>query len=201
MERERYFPAFLIVGCALLVSSAGCGDVEVFGLNPGTIDPHSIDPDHICFDGSEVELVRYSSDCETTNNSLAGIIRDGLVFSAGETQTLASPCEGGPAPSIDVLFDMASHSILLDFSNVAQADRFREADFDGYGFNITLHESNGLLLSVTIDQELSTLPLHDSDVRWDRAHVDVNLAGVQYDQESLLALNLVFARIPPVESP
>mgnify|MGYP001819789025 FL=1 len=200
MESKRYFASSIIVGCALLVSNAGCGDVEVFDLDPGTIDPHSIDPDHICFDGSEVELVRHSSACETISKSLAGIIHDGLVFSAEEMQTLVLPCEDGPGPSIDVLFDMVNHSILLDFSNVEQADRFREADFDGYRFDITLHESNGLLLSLTIDRELTTLPLDDSDVSFGRGHVEVNLAGVPYDQESLLALNLLFARIPPVES-
>jgi len=177
MQKKRSFLVSMSVGCALLVGNAGCGDVETFDLKPGSIDPHSVDPDHACFDGSEIELIRYSSACGTMSESLSSVVRDGLVFSAEEVQGLASPCEDGPTPGIDVLFDMASHSMLLDFSQVPQGDRFPEAAFDGYMFNVAIEERNGLLLALTIDRALSTLQLEESDIEWDRSHIEVLKQG------------------------
>jgi hypothetical protein len=180
---KKNFAVSISVGCALAVGNAAA---------------YSVDSEHDCFDGSEIELVRYSSACERASESLASVVRHGIVFSAEELRTLESPCAEGPAPGIDVLFDMESHSILLDFSRVTQGGRFPETGFDGYIFDVLLEESNGLLLVLAIDRELSTLKLDDRHVEWDHSHIEVNLEGAQYDQQSLLKLDLVFARVPPL---
>lgn len=183
---------------ALGVSSVLALLVGCFQLEPGHIDPSSIPLDHTCFDGSAIELVRYSSACARTSKSLAAEVRDGMVFSAHDVRTLESPCADGPNPAIEVSFDITSHSLLLDFSQVTQSDRFPEADFEGYIFEVVLEEANGLLVAVTIDEEISNFNLDDRDIEWDSSHIEVNFEGTHYDRHSLLKLDLLFARVSPV---
>lgn len=195
-------PAPLESRAALFVASlvsalSGCGDAHAFRLNPGSMGPESGGTEHACFDGSEVKLVRYASACSETSKSLDSTVRDGLVFPAEDVETLESPCADGPNPAIDVLFELVSHSVILDFSQVAQSGRFPEADFDGYVLEVLLEESNGTLMSVAIDRELTNVAIDRGDVDWDRSRIDLNFAGVRYDETSLLKLDLTFARVSP----
>ncbi len=191
------------LGSALLIGVvlgllAGCGDSDVFKINAGHIGPDPIPPDHACFSGSTIKLVRYSSACAQTSKPLISEVREGMIFSAEDVRTLASPCAHGPTPGIEIYFDEESHSILLDFSQATHADRFPEADFEGYVFEVALEEANGILLLVTVDRELGSLGLSDDHVEWDRSHIDVNFEGVSYDEQSLLKLDLQFARASPI---
>lgn len=187
----------LLVGTVLGLLT-GCGDAHVFKTDTGHVDPSSISSGHACFDGSTIKLVRYSSACARTSESLVAQVHEGKVFSADEVRTLSSPCADGPAPGIEVLFDMDSHSLFLDFSQVTHGDRFPKADFEGYMFDVVLEEANGLLLAVTVDQEVSSLDVDGGDLEWDRSHIEVNLEGVAYDHEGLLKLDLLFARVSPL---
>ena len=203
MKTKTKFVASTKLGHVVLVVTvlgllAGCGDAHVFKTDPGHVDPSSISPDHACFDGSTIKLVRYSSACARTSESLVAQIHEGKVFSADEVRTLSSPCADGPAPGIEVLFDMDRHSVLLDFSQVTHGDRFPKADFEGYMFDIVLEEANGLLLAVTVDQEVSSLDVDGGDLEWDRSHIEVNFEGVAYDHQGLLKLDLLFARASPL---
>ena len=182
---------------ALLVLFAGCGDAHTFTLDPGSVDPHAVGSDHACFEGSEVTLVRYASACDGTSKSLESVVYDGLVFPAEDVAELGSPCTAGPNPAIDVMFEMARHSVVLDFSQVRQSGRFPQAVFDGYVLEVILEESNGTLMSVQIDRARTTLGVDANDVVWDRSHIDLNFEGVQYDKRSVLALDLTFARVEP----
>ena len=198
VDMENNLGVFSSVGSALLGGSAllllaGCGDVHTFSLDPGDIDSESVAVDHACFDGSTIKLVRYSSECDSMSKSLDSVVHDGVVFSAEEVRTLESPCADGPAPAVDVHFALDSHSVLFDFSQVAQSGQFPGSDFEGYMLDVALEEGNGLLLAVTVDQELSTLGLNRSRLEWDRSHIAVNFQGVRYDQESLVKLDLIFA--------
>ena len=187
----------LLVGTVLGLLT-GCGDAHVFKTDTGHVDPSSISSGHACFDGSTIKLVRYSSACARTSESLVAQVHEGKVFSADEVRTLSSPCADGPAPGIEVLFDMDSHSLFLDFSQVTHGDRFPKADFEGYMFDIALEEANGLLLAVTVDQEVSSLDVDGGDLEWDRSHIEVNFEGVAYDHQGLLKLDLQFARVSPL---
>ncbi len=191
-----------VLGVMSLTSSAflfvtGCGDVNTYELDPSHIDASHIGDDHACFDGSEVELFRYSAACAGTSNSLVSIIRDGIVFSSEEVRQLGSPCAEGPAPAVDISFNMASHSIVLDFSPVVQADRFPETGFDGYVFDIGLQETNGTLVAMAVDRDRSTILLDDRDLEFDHSRIELNLEGVRYDHDSLLKIDLVIARMSP----
>lgn len=202
--KAKSFIVFCEGHAALLVGSAlsllvGCGDVNTFSLDPGHIDRDSVGLDHACFDGSAVELVRYSSACGRMSKSLASVVHAGVVFPAEQVETLEAPCADGPAPAIEVYFDMEDHSIFFNF--LAEGDRFPRGGFDGYMLDIELDESNGVLLAAMIDDELSTLDRDDGHIEWDRSHITVNFEGARYDQESLLKLDLIFARTSPLPAP
>ena len=189
--------------CSLLYVSAaialatGCG--QTFTTDPGDIDRSEVPEGHACLMGSTIELARYSSSCERTGLPLTSQVRDGVVFAAEQVRTLASPCDDGPAPGFDLVFDEQSHSVFLDFSKVGEAGRFPEAAFEGYMLDVILQEENGTLLSVSIDREASTLRVDGEDIVWDRDHIELNLEGVRYDEQSLLRLELLFARVPPID--
>lgn len=199
----RYFVARNRAGVALLVASAlasfaGCGDAYTYDLDPGHIDPDSVGLEHACFDGSEIELVRYSSICDDSTRSLTSVIHDGIVFASEEVGKLGSPCGVGPAPAVEMIFDMTSHSVLLDFSAVADGDRFPQTEFDGYMFDIALDPSNGTLVAITVDRDLSTVALDESDIDFDRSSIKINFAGTRYHRGSLLKLDLTIARVAPL---
>jgi hypothetical protein len=190
-------------GSALLVGGvlgllAGCGDADVFKINAGAIDTDSSTTEHVCFNGSAIKLVRYSSACARTSKSLVSEVHEGMVFSADDVGTLSSPCAYGPTPAIEVYFDSDSHSIYFDFSQVTHGDRFPDADFEGYMFEIVLEEANGFLVAVTVDQEGSNLDIDRSHIESGKAHIDVNFEGVAYDHQGLLKLDLLFARVSPL---
>jgi hypothetical protein len=175
-----------------------CGDANAYKTDPGHIDPGSIPTDHACLIGSTIALVRHSSACAKTSSPLTSEVRDGTVFSSDQIGALESPCAVGPTPRFEVIFDEDSHSMFLDFSQVAAGDRFPDIDFEGYVLEVTLEETNGLLVGVAVDRETSTLGLDTDDLQWDPAHIELNFRGVAYDDQSLLKLDLLFARVPPV---
>ena len=188
--------------CALRVGVAfgmlaGCGDVHGFKTHAGSIEPNHGPIGHACFDGSPVKLVRYSSDCGPTTKSLESDVHEGMVFSAEEVASLGSPCENGPAPALEVLFDMDSHSMVVDFSQVSEGDRFRAAVFDGYIFDVVLEESNGILVNVTVDREASSLDFNDSDLDFCDAYISMNFQGMAYDEGGLIKIDLDFAHATP----
>ena len=197
LAMSRWLGAALLIG-GVLGLSAACGDADVFRINAGGIDPDSIPTDHTCFGGSAIKLVRHSSACSQTSRSLVSEVYEGMLFSAEDVRTLGSPCADGPAPGIEIYFDEDSHSIVLDFSKVTHADRFPKSDFEGYMLEVALEEANGTLLVVTVDRELSSISLDDEHVDSDRSHIDLNFEGVSYDQQSLLKLDLLFARASPL---
>jgi hypothetical protein len=127
-------------------------------------------------------------------------VHEGVVFSAEQVASLGSPCANGPAPAFEVLFDTDTHSILVDFSQVSQGDRFRAADFNGYMFDIVLEEANGILLVVAVDQETGSLDFDTDDVEFDPAYIGMNFQGVAYDEGGLVKLDLQFAYASPLRN-
>ncbi len=182
----------------LLALISGCGDAQVYKTNPGDIDPSSFPTDHACFVGSTIELTRHSSDCATPSTTIASNVQDGVVFSGDQTRSLESPCNEGPSPGFELIFHEDTHSIFFDFSQVRERGRFPESDFEGYVLRVEIVEDNGYLLGVAVDDDLSTLAVEANDLEWDRDFIEVNLAGVAYDERGMLRLELVFARVSPV---
>jgi hypothetical protein len=195
------------LGSALLVGSAfgllvGCGDAYAFKVSTDAIDPSAVRTGHACFDGSTVKLVRYSSECGRMSKSLVSTVREGIVFPADELRSLDSPCAEGPSPAIEVGFDARSHSILFDFRQVTQSDRFPDADFEGYMFDVALQQANGTLMAAMVDSEATTLDFDRNDIEVvDGSHLELNFEGVAYDARGLVKVDLIFARVaPPIDA-
>jgi hypothetical protein len=182
---------------ALLALLCGCGESIVFSLDPGHIDESSLAP-HACFVGAEIELVRYSTQCERASaKPLTAAVGDGLEFAAEAVKTLEVPCAGGPSPAVEIQIE--EHQLVFDFSNVTSAGRFPRADFEGYVIDFALEENHALLIAATVDAERSTLPIRSADIFHEPDHIEVNFQDLAYDQAGFLAIDLLFASVSPTE--
>jgi hypothetical protein len=184
--------AALIVGSALGLL-AGCG----FSLDPGHLDPSSID-DPGCLEGAQIELVRYSTRCEQRSaKSVRAEVGDGMEFSPEQVRSLESPCAEGPNPGIEIHLDHGLGSLIFDFSNVTQADRFPNADFEGYMIDIVLRDHNALLVGARVDTEQTNVEVENIDISFDPTRIDVNFEGVSYDDRGFVKIDLYFAGAGP----
>ena len=165
---------------------AGC----TYTLDPGHIDPDSLEP-HLCFDGAEAALVRYSTRCERASaQALVSEVGDGMEFEASAVKALESPCEETPSPAVAV--EIQHSALVFDFSKVEREGEFPNADFEGYVIDLALHDHNARLLAVTVNSE-STLPLVRDDIYHEPDHIEVNFAGLEYDADGLVKIDLWFA--------
>jgi len=184
--------AALILGSALGLL-AGCG----FSLDPGHIDPSSID-DPGCLEGAQLELVRHSTRCEQKNSkSVRAEVGDAMEFSAEQVRSLESPCTEGPNPGIEIHLDHGIGSLIFDFSNVAQADRFPNADFEGYTIDIVLRDHNALLVGARVDAEETNVEVENIDISFDPTRIEVNFEGVSYDDRGFVKIDLHFSSAGP----
>ena len=185
--------ASLILGSTLGLL-AGCG----FSLDSGDFDPSSIvEPG--CLEGAQLELVRYSTRCERESpKALRAEVGEGMEFSAEQLRSLESPCAGGPNPGVEIQLDHEIGSLIFDFSNVAQSGRFPNADFEGYMIDIVLGDHNGLLVGARVDTEETNVDVENIDISFDPTRIDVNFAGVSYDDQGFVKIDLHFAAASPV---
>jgi hypothetical protein len=175
---------------ALLVSTSGCG----FSLDPGHIDRDAVEP-HLCFEGAEAKLLRYSTDCERPSaTALNAEVGDGMEFEASAVETLESPCTEAPSPAVAI--EIQDNALVFDFSKVERAGRFPDAHFDGYVIDIGLRPGNALLLEASVSPE-STIPLARDDIYHEPDHIEVNFAGLSYDENGLVKIDLWFANVDP----
>lgn len=188
----------VLLASSSLVLVVGCGDASTFKTDPGDIDPASIPEDHACLVGATVALSRYSSSCERRTTSVSSEVEPGVVFTSEQFRTLAPPCDEGPTPGLQIVFDEPSSTIFLDFSTVTSEDRFPDSRFEGYMFDMTLSEENGTLVFAAIDRDRTNVAVAEDDLAWAVDYLAVNLEGVSYDADSQLAIELTFARVPPV---
>ena len=149
------------------------------------------------FDGAEVELARYSSECARTSaKSLSAKVGEGTEFAGDAVGTLGSPCEEGPNPAVEVRLERSR--LVFDFSQVTDEGRFPETEFDGFVMNVDLHERNALLIAATLDKGLTTVALDQDDVYFERDYIEVNFEGVSYDREAMVEIELWFANLDPL---
>jgi len=177
---------------ALLLITA-CGDATYKVTTSGWGEPEEVRlfPD---LEGSIVELARLSSRCnQDPSHSLVALVGSHMEF-PGETVTqLKSPCAGGHEVRVDI--DLEGRSILYDFSNVVAAQRFPNADFEGFVVTDMYH-SVAAFRGVSIDRTVSTMVVPDEAISV-RAHsLSVNLAGVAFDPTSFLKIDLVLENVP-----
>ena len=193
-QSSAFRPTLVALG-ALVALLCGCGDSVMYSLDPGHLDERSVVP-NACFEGAEIELVRYSSQCERASTSaLTASVGEGLEFAAAAVKTLEAPCAEGPSPAVAI--EIEHHRLIFDFSEVASPGRFPAAEFEGFVIDLALHEQSALLVAAIVDSERSTLPVHSADIYHEPDHIEVNFQDLAYDREGLVEIDLLFASVSP----
>lgn len=140
-------------------------------------------------EGSIVELARLSSRCtEERLDSLVVLVGSHMEFPAETVTTLKSPCAGAPEVGIEI--DVEGRSILYDFSSVVVAGRFPDADFEGFTLSDIFH-AVAAFRGARIDRDASTMDLPDEAISFEAHSLLVNLAGMEFDAESFLKIDLL----------
>jgi hypothetical protein len=166
----------------ILLCCLGCGDgLAAYEGAPGNLQPGS--------EGRAVHLVRRSTRCgSVTSPPLSATVGPGAEIEAERTEGMRSPCPGSPSPAVDI--DIEAHSVLFDFSSVDAPGVFPNARFEGYRIHFARACPDMALASASVDAEHSSLRLGAHDVETHYDHLDVNLAGVAYDETSFIKIDL-----------
>ena len=100
----------------------------------------------------------------------------------------AVACPKGESPNVEV--HVESRSIIFDFSNVEGPDTFADTDFDGFVIEV-VNGRNGRILYAAANQQRSNLDVAPDAIAYDSDYVHVNLAGLAYDSEGFLEIELL----------
>lgn len=182
-------PRWTPIVTLLLVSA--CGDPNPADFAPPVVAPSSATPP---IDGTAVYLARVSARCHGLPAArLAGVMGTGVEFSAEQVRTLLSPCVDSPHPGIDV--DIENGGVVFDFSNVDTSGHFPHALFEGYVLHFSRECGDPIFTSAAPDVEASSANMASVhiDTHFDRLEVD--FAGVDYDQETFLKVDLSWEAI------
>lgn len=170
---------------------SACGDPNPTDLAPPVVTPSSAT---IPIDGTVVFLGRGSARCQGLPAArLAGALGMGVEFSADQVRTLLSPCVDSPHPGIDV--DIENRSVVFDFSNVDAPGHFPHALFEGYVLHFSRACGDPIFTSAAPDPRASSANMASVhvDTHFDRLEVD--FAGLDYDQETFLKVDLSWEAI------
>lgn len=160
------------------------------------------DPGHIqrdvsavaSMEGERVELIRHSTVCDSTESQ--GPIAEvgpGLEFPAEVVRTLNANCSQVPNPGVEVHVD--GRAVVFDFSNVAKPGQFPDGEFEGYILDVVRAADTPVLISASVDSQMSTLHIYEGDLSFDGDRVAVNLAGLTFDSNSVLRVELYLVSI------
>lgn len=100
----------------------------------------------------------------------------------------AAPCPKGMGPDVEIIID--EHSLILDFSNVAEPSTFDGTDFEGYILEVASNAGSPILFA-KVDTEATTLDIEDADLAYDEGHLEVNFAGVTYGPGDFVKIDLL----------
>lgn len=186
-RKGRWWKRLVPIGSFLFVIA--CGDAHTFRVSTSEWGPDARGPLGD-LQGSLIELARISSRCNPAgSDSLMALVGSHIEFPGEEVTGLKSPC--GEGPEVRVGVDLGRHTILYDFSNVTEAGRFPDADFEGFVITDMYHSVRGIR-SVTIDRGMSSMDVPDDAVSFDAHSVSINLAGMGFDPASFVKLDLTF---------
>lgn len=99
----------------------------------------------------------------------------------------AVACPSDESPAIETFVD--SKSIIVDFSNVEEPGAFADVDFEGIVIEVAPGANKPIFLAKLGDE--TNLNIGPDAIRYDRDFVEVNLAGVPFDSESFLQIDLL----------
>ncbi|MEM7138749.1 MAG: hypothetical protein AAF500_19385 [Myxococcota bacterium] len=174
------------LGVALVV---GCG-------NPGEdLSPEADEVDELAhldaaeLTGMTVALFRQSDRCVPLSRvGIDAAVGDDIEFVSEEVGALDAPCDGSPSPAVDVF--LVDGSVIFDFQNVKASGAFPSGGFDGFELVIRRACGDPVVAAATVDAAPSNMEMPLGRVE---AHLDLvrfNLAGMAYDQDSFLKVDL-----------
>jgi len=156
-------PAPFLAVLVSLAALSGCGDDGLrSGINHGEVGSIGAD-----LDSDKVAVAHHSTRCGANT---------------------AAPCPKGMDPAVEIHID--AHSVMFDFSNVAGPGSFEGADFEGYILEVASNAGSPILFA-TIDTDATTIDVDDTDLAYDQVHLEMNFAGVSYDRDSFVKVDLL----------
>ena len=104
----------------------------------------------------------------------------------------AAPCPKGMDPAVEI--HVEGRSLILDFSNIAEPGSFADVEFEGYVLEMA-PGADSPILAARVDTDATTLDVEDLHVSYDEGHVEVNFAGVSYDSDGFVKIDLLVGPI------
>ena len=100
----------------------------------------------------------------------------------------AMACPKGMAPGVEVYVEPTS--VIIDFSNVTEPGTFADVDFEGFVVQIAADANTPIMLA-SIDTLVTSFDFDADAVTHDSGHLEVNFAGVSYDSDSFVKIDLL----------
>jgi hypothetical protein len=97
-------------------------------------------------------------------------------------------CPKGTAPEVEIHIE--DRSVVLDFSNVAEPGAFADVDFEGFLLEISA-DANTSIHEAEVDRDVTNLDIASEAVTGEDVYLEVNLAGLAYDSDSLIKIDLL----------
>ena len=171
----------------VLVSALGLLAGCLYAGQPGRIQ---IDEGALAsMEGVRVELIRHSTGCGSgESEGLFVEVGPGCEYPADAVRALKSNCSVAPHPGVEVHVD--GSTVMFDFSNVAEPGRFPDGEFEGYILDIVRTADAPFLIGALVDGEMSTPDVVQGDLSADLDRLAVNLAGLTFDSNSFLKVDL-----------
>lgn len=165
---------------------AGC----LYMGDPGYIhaDPSAV----VGMEGERLELIRHSTGCGSgESEGLVVEVGPWVEYSADAVSALKANCERAPHPGVEVHVD--GNAVVFDFSNVAAPGRFPAGEFEGYILDMVATADAPVLIAALVDWKMTTMDLLQDDLTYDQNRLAVNLAGLSFDSNSFIRLELYLA--------
>ena len=162
---------------------AGC----LYMGDPGHIeaDPSAV----VGMDGERLELRRHSTGCGSSeSHGLVVEVGPWVEYSADAVSALKASCAQATLPGVEVHVD--GNAVVFDFSNVAGPGRFPSNEFDGYILDMVRTADAPVLIAALVDSKVTTMDLIQDDLTYDGDRLAVNLAGLSFDSNSFIRLEL-----------
>jgi len=96
-------------------------------------------------------------------------------------------------PGVEV--HVEENAVVFDFSNVTEPGRFPDGEFEGYMLDIVRTADAPVLISALVDLQMSTLDVFEGDLSFDGDGLAVNLAGLAFDSNSVLRVDLYLVSV------
>ena len=183
---------FALAAFSLAVTaSVGCGDVALEGAETAGLEVSLLE-------GMTVRLGRYSTECSQRifDGALAEVGPQ-MEFPSEDVAALRPPCDDSLHPGIS--FDFVGDSLLIDFSSVESPGAFTDTRFDGYEIRLDRDCGDPVVVSGTMDVGATTpgIPAYRVETAVDT--IEINLAGLAYDVDSFLKIDLEIMAISCVD--